>query len=849
MRRGLDKPNAKKSPRPAVPAAGAPDAVSRPGQARRRRPRPAARSQAADGLPAAASSAVAGCAKNHSGADPAGLDVGSEFCALFETANDAILILDGLTIVDGNRRASELFGVPIAEIRGRTPIEFSPPLQPDGFPSAEKGAALIASVPSGGIPVFAWRHRRLDGAEFDVDVSLSHFTSAERHLFLAIVRDVSERKSMEAALRESIDQFQLIYENSTDAILWADAETGRIVKANRAAERLWERPREQLVGMHQFELHPPETRDDTRRAFKACLSAPISVDALIWTARGSRVPVEIITSLADIDGRRLVQGQFRDLTERRKAEEALSHREMLYQTLVETTRTGYVVLDEVGRVLDANPEYVRLTGHKDLSEIRGRSVIDWTADYEKEKNARAVEKCARDGQVRDLEIDYVDSRGQVTPIEINATVVETDGARRILTLCRDITERRRAEAALKRERDRAQQYLDTVEAIVVALDTKGHIQLVNRRGCELLGYAEAELIGRDWFATCLPQPEGMAVVFPVFERIMSGNLEAVAYLENSILTRTGETRVIEWHNAYQRDDRGNICGALAAGLDITQRKRAEEEARSRCEELLHREQLATLGTLVAGVAHEINNPANVITMNGPTLEKLLDGLIPILDEVARARADLRVGDAAYSRVRPHLAKLARGVTDAGHRIASIVAALKEFASPEDTTRPPEPVDVNEVVRKALALVAPAIRKSTSQFSVTYGADLPKLSTGRPQQIEQVVINLILNSCQALPGRDKAVRVTTSRTVHSEALVIAVEDEGTGIPAAILHRIKDPFFTTKRGKGGTGLGLSISDSIVTKHGGSLEFTSREGVGTTARIVLPLVGASGATGDRQ
>ncbi|MDO8281199.1 MAG: ATP-binding protein [Thermodesulfovibrionia bacterium] len=134
---------------------------------------------------------------------------------------------------------------------------------------------------------------------------------------------------------------------------------------------------------------------------------------------------------------------------RKEAEEVLSASEKRYRTLIETTGTGYVIIDYEGKVLNANQEYVHLTGHTDLNEIRGRSVMEWTADYEKDKNAKAVAKCARDGHIRNLEIHYVTGQGKVTPIEINATVMLIDGKAQILTLCRDITERKKAEEYLQ----------------------------------------------------------------------------------------------------------------------------------------------------------------------------------------------------------------------------------------------------------------------------------------------------------------------------------------------------------------------------------------------------------------
>lgn len=127
---------------------------------------------------------------------------------------------------------------------------------------------------------------------------------------------------------------------------------------------------------------------------------------------------------------------------------------------------------------------------------------------------------------------------------------------------------------LRREMDRSQRFLDTVETIIVGLDPEGCITLINRKGCDLLGYSEKDLLGKCWFSSCLP--EGSETVHKVFLRIMGGDLQALDYYENDVLTRAGERRVVAWHNSYLRDAEGVIVGTLSSGEDITARKRAEE---------------------------------------------------------------------------------------------------------------------------------------------------------------------------------------------------------------------------------------------------------------------------------
>ena len=237
--------------------------------------------------------------------------------------------------------------------------------------------------------------------------------------------------------------------------------------------------------------------------------------------------------------------------------------------------------------------------------------------------------------------------------------------------------------------------------------------------------------------------------------------------------------------ALIRDANGPVAFAAATIRDITERKRAEEEAQLNRQEMMQHEQLVTLGTLAAGVAHEINNPVHVILLNAAVLQTILDDLIPVLDDLVKERADFMIGKLPYTMLKPNLLKIAKGISGAGQRISDIVAALKDFVRPDDPANSFEPVDMNEVVRKALDLLAPPLRKSTHRFSVVYGENLPKLPKGRARKIEQVVINLLMNACQALSGPDKAVRIITGHDPDTNSLVITVADEGCGIPNALI----------------------------------------------------------------
>jgi polar amino acid transport system substrate-binding protein len=147
------------------------------------------------------------------------------------------------------------------------------------------------------------------------------------------------------------------------------------------------------------------------------------------------------------------------------------------------------------------------------------------------------------------------------------------------------------------------------------------------------------------------------------------------------------------------------------------------------------------------------------------------------------------------------------------------------------------VDINEVLKSAVSLLSNMIKNSTHHFSIKYGNNVPLLK-GNFQRLEQVMINLVQNACQALPDSKKGIFISVTFDEQTSKIVINVRDEGSGIPSDTLHHITDPFFTTKHDSGGVGLGLSISSKIIEEHGGSLHFKSEIGAGTTVEIMLPI-----------
>jgi signal transduction histidine kinase len=253
------------------------------------------------------------------------------------------------------------------------------------------------------------------------------------------------------------------------------------------------------------------------------------------------------------------------------------------------------------------------------------------------------------------------------------------------------------------------------------------------------------------------------------------------------------------------------------------------------EQLMQTNKMVSLGTLVSGVAHEINNPISSVMLNIQVFDKFWRAVQPILDSYHEQNGNLEVGPMAYPQLRERMPKLLLFSQEGVERVKRIVGDLKDFSGqkPSDLR---ETVNLNQVVEKAVGLIASLIRKATSNFQLDLDENLPTLQ-GNSQRLGQVIINLVVNACQALTEPSQGLRICTGYLEESEEIFLEVRDSGIGMTAEVLARIKDPFFTTRRDSSGTGLGLSISDTIIRNHGGWLDFSSEPMHGTTATILLP------------
>ena len=279
----------------------------------------------------------------------------------------------------------------------------------------------------------------------------------------ASIRDITERKQMEIKLRDMLSFLQTLFHTIPSPIFCKDIN-GTYVDCNKEFEKYTGFERKDIIGKTAYDMFSQHLANKYNEMDLDLFRQPgrqIYESPIIYADGGKHDVVVNKGTYWNSDGNVAgLVGVMVDITERKLAEVKLERNLTLYRGLIETTDTGFVILDQDGKVINANQEYVRLSGHEDFGQISNRHVIEWTAEYEKEKNGEAVGRCLREGQIKNLEIDYVNDQGEITPIELNATVLEIDGAIQIMTLCRDITERKQAEDELTKYRERLEQLVE-----------------------------------------------------------------------------------------------------------------------------------------------------------------------------------------------------------------------------------------------------------------------------------------------------------------------------------------------------------------------------------------------------
>ncbi len=514
-------------------------------------------------------------------------------------------------------------------------------------------------------------------------------------------------------------------------------------------------------------------------------------------------------------------------TERKQAEEKLRQ----LSQAIEQSPVSIVITDTSGSIQYVNSKFVEVSGYS-FNEAIGKNPRILKSEHTSPEEYKQLWQTLTSGGVWHGEFHNKKKNGglyweSATISPIVNTFGETT---HFLAVKEDITDRMYVRKALRESEKRTRALIDNAP-LGIALSRDGIIVDVNAAFLTLFGYADVgELHGTSLLNMIAPQCRD-EMLHRERQRTSKENIERL-YETTGIRKNNSQFPFLISQNTIIFSD-----GLLTISFftDITDLKISQEKSRLHEQQLIQADKMASLGLLVSGVVHEINNPNNLVMFNCDLVSRIINDVTPTLDEYYEDHSDRLVGGLPYPETKKELEKLLKGISIGSQRIRDGVINLKDFAR-IDSGNMDHQIRINEIVKSALLIVGNLIKKSTDIFSVEYTDEIPNI-VGNAQQIEQVIINLITNACQALVNKSQAIQIRTKFNSDENKILIVVSDEGIGISKEHVKRIFDPFFTTKMDSGGTGLGLSISHSIIQVHKGELQVKSVEGNGTTVTISLP------------
>jgi PAS domain S-box-containing protein len=570
----------------------------------------------------------------------------------------------------------------------------------------------------------------------------------------------------------------------------------KIVRTNRSLSSHLGVPPVKLVGEAMASLrHIAEAGSDlpcpfcrdTKQVREEYIAASADRIFLIST---SRTP-----GLTDDDIRTI--HVLKDITDRREAERR-------YRELFDSIQEGLFFATPDGRFMDVNDAMVRMLGYASRDELLRADVGPhlYPAPAARE---RFLSKLAEYGVLRNYEETLRRKDGTLLHTLQNITAVR-DASERIVQirgLMLDVTEQRTFQSQLQRERDFNQKILNTTQSMILVLDTAGLISYANRR-CYEMGYQESDLIGHrlvDWIEAGHRQD---------FEDALdtTANGQQVENIELRVRRSDSSMGHFSISLSPMRDDLKTVNSVVVVMTDITDATLLQAK-------LAHSEKMATIGRLVSGVAHEVNNPLAAIL-------GFTDLLLENPEMPASAREDLQI------------------ILQETQRTKDIVQDLLSFARQRPVQR--ELVSVNNVLRQTIKLRSYDFASHGVEVLEEFDEALSP-ALGDAQQLQQVFLNILNNAYDAVQESSERGRITIRTCHHNNAIEVNITDNGVGIVDP--QRIFDPFYTTKHAGKGTGLGLSICYGIVRAHGGEIQCWNNEaGSGSTFMVRIPLADTESA-----
>jgi PAS domain S-box-containing protein len=491
----------------------------------------------------------------------------------------------------------------------------------------------------------------------------------------------------------------------------------------------------------------------------------------------------------------------------------LAEREAKIRRLVDADIIGIFICDFEGAIFEANDAFLRLVGYDREDVTSGRlRWTDLTPPEWRDRDVQLVREHKRTGLLQPIEKEYFRKDGSRVPVLVGAASFEDRGNEAVAFVL-DLTERKRAEQQLRASEIRFRTFVDNATEAFMVYDERGIVLDANRNACESLGYSRDKVIGMS--------PEDINPdANPVYKRNMQKRLDAgeIVTFEGRLRRKDGTMFPIEARLRQFRQADRRLSISLVR--DITERKRAEEQARESGRryremkmELEHASRLATLGQLTASISHEVNQPIAGAIGNAQAALRWLDRASPDLAEVRQA-LDHIVRD--------------------GFRARDVIGRIRDLIKKAPPRK--ELLEINEAIREVVELT----RRETAKNGVRVQTDLSDglpLIEGDRVQLQQVMLNLVINAVEVMSGTSDGPRELqiSTRRIDSGDLLVAVRDSWPGLAPATLERLFDAFYTTKTT--GLGLGLSICRSIIESHGGRLWVSANQPHGAIFQCTVP------------
>ncbi len=491
-----------------------------------------------------------------------------------------------------------------------------------------------------------------------------------------------------------------------------------------------------------------------------------------------------------------------DISARKRAEEALRQSEERYRSIIETANEGFWAMDGEYRTTFVNQRMADMLGYSP-QEMVGRLVTDFmfAEDLQEHKEQMKVRRLGGAGQ---YERRFRCKDGSECWTIVSATALQ-DAAKAFtgsFALFSDITKRKRADVALRQSEEKFRSIAEQISDVLFLTDATGQVTYLSPATERILGWKPEEIVGHSFIDFLVEADIPRAL--EAFTQTLSHN-HTIKNFPVLMKSKNGLHLSGELNASTFTSDTG--VGTLGIIRDVTERKQIIEK-------MMYSQKMADLGTLAAGVAHEINNPLQAITGTSDSILERMDKGEALDVEVLRNKLDL--------------------ISRNSWRIAHIVRSLNIYArsnSPENHS-----YFFNELIRDTLMLIEHQLEKwSNITISLELGEDLPLFYCDR-NNITQVLINLIMNARDAMPAGGQ-ITIRSAYDAGTDRLILEVRDTGEGIPPEIREKIFSPFFTTKPVGSGTGLGLSIVHGIVTHYDGEIQVDSIPKQGTTFRLLFP------------